>query len=67
MKETTTMASERRSYQGVEVKPGFLGNGSREAEQERLNQLGLQGWELVAAVQGQRFQPVQLYLKKAMP
>lgn len=61
------MASDRWSYQVVEVKPGFFGNGARETAQERLNQLGTQGWELVAAVQGQRFQPVQLYLKKAMP
>ncbi len=61
------MAGERWSYQVVEVRPGFFGNAPREATQERLNQLGLQGWELVAAVQGQRFQPVQLYLKKAMP
>jgi hypothetical protein len=61
------MTNDRWSYQVVEVKAGFMGNGAREAAQERLNQLGQQGWELVAAVQGQRFQPVQLYLKKAMP
>ena len=61
------MASERWSYQVIEVKPGSLGNAASQAAQDRLNQLGQQGWELVAAVQGQRFQPVQLYLKKAMP
>ena len=60
------MASDRWSYQVVEVKPGFLGNGAREAAQERLQQLGLQGWELVAAIQPQRFAPVQLYLKKPL-
>ena len=59
------MASDRWSYQVVEVKPGFLGS-TREAAQERLGQLGLQGWELVAAIQPQRFAPVQLYLKKPM-
>ena len=59
------MASDRWSYQVVEVKPGFFGN-SRDAVQERLNQLGLQGWELVAAIQTQPFRPVQLYLKKPM-
>ena len=60
------MASDRWSYQVVEVKPGFLGNASRESAQERLNLLGQQGWELVAAVQAHRYMPVQLYLKKAM-
>ncbi|MDB6163715.1 MAG: hypothetical protein JWL98_1147 [Xanthomonadaceae bacterium] len=59
------MADERWSYQVVEVKPTFLGS-TREAAQERLAQLGLQGWELVAAIQSQRFAPVQLYLKKAL-
>lgn len=60
------MANERWNYQVVEVKPAFLGS-NREAAQERLNQLGLLGWELVAVIQLHRFQPVQLYLKKAMP
>jgi hypothetical protein len=59
------MASERWSYQVVEIKPSFLGS-TREAAQERLAQLGLQGWELVSTIQSQRFAPVQLYLKKPM-
>ena len=59
------MANDRWSYQVVEVKPGFLGS-TRDAVQERLQQLGLQGWELVSATQPQRFAPVQLYLKKPM-
>lgn len=58
------MTNERWTYQVVEVKPGFLGS-SREAVQERLNQLGMQGWELVSVVQSHRFQPFQLFLKKA--
>lgn len=59
------MAGNRWSYQVVEVKPSFLGS-TRDAAQERLAQLGLQGWELVAVVQPLRFGPVQLYLKKEM-
>jgi len=60
------MANDRWSYQVVEVKPSFLGS-TREAAQERLQQLGLQGWELVSAIQSLRFAPVQLDLKKPMP
>lgn len=59
------MPSDRWTYQVVEVKPGFLGS-TRDAAQEKLTQLGLQGWELVAVVQPQRFAPAQLYLKKPM-
>lgn len=59
------MANDRWTYQVVQVKPSFLGS-TQAAAQERLNQLGVQGWELVAAVQVHRFLPVQLYLKKAM-
>ena len=58
------MASERWSYQVVEVK-GFFGF-SRDLLQEKLTQLGLQGWELVSVVQSHPFKPVQLYLKKAL-
>ena len=59
------MANERWTYQVVEVKPGFFGS-ARDAVQERLNQLGMQGWELVAAVQTYQFRPVQLYLKRGI-
>lgn len=59
------MANERWSYQVMEIKPAFFGQ-VRETAQERLNQLGLQGWELVAAIQTHPFKPLQLYLKKAM-
>ena len=56
-------AGERWTYQVVEVKPGFMGL-SRDAVQEKLVQLGLQGWELVSVVQSHPFKAVQLYLKK---
>lgn len=59
------MTSDRWTYQVVEVKPSFLGS-IREPAQERLNQLGLQGWELVAVVQPLRFGPVQMFLKKPL-
>ena len=57
------MASERWSYQVVEIKPKMFGS-MKEATQEKLNQLGLQGWELVCAVQAHHFNPLYLYLKK---
>ena len=57
------MANDRWNYQVVEVKPGFMGF-SRDAVQEKLVQLGLQGWELVSVVQPHPFRAVQLYLKK---
>lgn len=59
------MANDRWSYQVIEVKPSFLGS-TGDAAREQLKQLGLQGWELVAAIQPQRFAPVQLYLKKPL-
>ena len=58
-------ASERWSYQVVEVRTNWKG-ATREAAQERLTQLGLQGWELVSVTQPLRFGPLQLYLKKPM-
>jgi hypothetical protein len=59
------MAYDRWNYQVVEVKPGFMGL-KRDVVQEKLVQLGLQGWELVSVVQSHPFKPVQLYLKKPM-
>jgi hypothetical protein len=58
------MANDRWSYQVVEVK-GFFGFSLAQV-QERLTQLGLQGWELVSVVQAHPFRPVQLYLKKRL-
>ena len=57
-------ANERWSYQVVEVK-GFFGF-SQSQVQDKLTQLGLQGWDLVSVVQAHPFRPVQLYLKKRL-
>jgi len=59
------MTNERWTYQVVEVKPGFFGL-NRNAVQERLNQLGAQGWELVNAVQAHPFRSVTLFLKRSV-
>ena len=59
------MASNRWSYQVVELKPKLFGSLQKEA-QEKLTQLGLQGWELVCAVHPHQFGPLHLYLKKEM-
>lgn len=59
-------ASERWSYQVVEVKPRLFGVRAADV-QERLVQLGLQGWELVCALQLHPLRATQLILKKAMP
>ena len=56
------MVNDRWSYQVVEVKSFF--GASRDAVQEKLTQLGLQGWELVSVLQAHPLKPVQLYLKK---
>lgn len=51
----------RWSYKLVEVKPSFLGLKSSEVE-EALNQLGLQGWELVSVAN--IGMTIRLYMKK---
>jgi hypothetical protein len=57
--------SERWSYQVVEVKPRFVGVRAADV-QERLVQLGLQGWELVTVLQPHPLRAAQLILKKPM-
>ena len=57
--------SERWSYQVVEVKPRLMGVRASDV-QERLVQLGLQGWELVSVLQVHPLRALQLILKKPM-
>ncbi|KAF1717415.1 hypothetical protein CSC74_00260 [Pseudoxanthomonas yeongjuensis] len=53
--------SKRWSYKVMEVKPAFTGLKSASIE-EQLNQLGLQGWELVSVLHAGL--GAWLYLKK---
>lgn len=49
----------------VELKGRFLGLRAKDM-QERLAQLGLQGWELVSAQQSNPMSPMLLFLKKPL-
>lgn len=53
--------STRWTYKVVEIKPGLTGL-KRNVVEEQLNQLGLQGWQLVSVVQAGL--AAWLYLKK---
>ena len=55
--------SRRWTYKVVEVKAPFLVLKS-EVLQDTLNQLGLQGWELVSVVQASPADATRLYFKK---
>ena len=57
------MASERFSYQVVDVKGGFFGIKPSHLQDE-LNRLGQQGWELVGVAQQGPLHPARLFLKK---
>jgi hypothetical protein len=46
------MANDRWSYQVVELGSSFLGPPKPEQIQEKLNQMGQSGWELVSIVPG---------------
>lgn len=59
------MASERWTYRVERFKPGFFGFSSARLE-ECLNQLGMQGWELIAAVQTHSLRGAMPYLKKPL-
>jgi len=54
------------SYQVVQLKANWWGAVQKDAAQDQLAKLGLQGWELVSvAPQGSGY-PVLAYLKKEL-
>lgn len=56
--------SSRWNYQIVEVKVQMFGKSVTERAQEELSRVGLQGWELVSAVQTNAADSLRLFLKK---
>lgn len=58
------MNSDRWSYQVVEVAVKLFSSNAAQV-QERLNQLGAQGWELVSVIRHPA-EPTRLYLKKRL-
>ena len=59
------MNAQRWSHQIVEVKPRLLGT-NKESIQAELDRMGNQGWELVSATQGQKFEAIKLFFKRPM-
>ncbi len=57
------MAHDRWSYQVVELGNTFLGPPKPGVIQEKLNQMGQQGWELVSIVQAFK---VTLFFKRPL-
>lgn len=55
------MANDRWTYQVVELGNTFLGPPKPDAIQDKLNQMGQQGWELISIVQAFK---VTLYFKR---
>ncbi len=60
------MAEQRWSYQVVDIRPGFFFGSNREQMQEKLNQMGAQGWELVTVLHTRPFEPTRLYFKRSL-
>lgn len=56
--------SERWQYKVEEIKVSLLGGIKPEDIEERLQSLGLQGWELVNAVHAPPVGPTLLFLKR---
>lgn len=55
------MANDRWTYQVVELGNTFLGPPKPDVIQDKLNQMGQQGWELISIVQAFK---VTLYFKR---
>ena len=58
--------SERWHYKVQEIKPSFLGSIKPAEIEERLQALGMQGWELVNAVHATPMGPTLLFLKRRL-
>ena len=56
--------STRWNYPVAEIKMQMFGRSRTDRVQEELTRLGLQGWELVSAVQSEAADSVRLFLKK---
>ncbi len=50
-------------YKVIDITPQITGNPGQKVE-ETLNQMGLQGWELVSALRCSLMEPTRLYLKR---
>lgn len=55
--------SERWEYKVIDVTPQIAGRPGEKVE-ETLNQMGGEGWELVAALRASLLEPTRLYLKR---
>ena len=56
--------SSRWNYQVVEIKVQMFGKSVTDRAQEELTRVGLQGWELVNAVQSNPADSLRLFLTK---
>ena len=55
--------NERWEYKVIDITPQITGNPGQKVE-ETLNQMGQEGWELVAALRCSLMEPTRLYLKR---
>lgn len=50
-------------YKVIDIVPQITGTPGQKVE-ETLNQMGVEGWELVAALRSSPMEPTRLYLKR---